>query len=82
MHWSIRLWFKRSNFARVAADDRTRCACKKFAIEIHYFHLLAKLSHYVVNYAALCGKHKEVTPGQVARVHGIGQCRNTRPLDY
>jgi hypothetical protein len=82
MCWSNRFWFKRSNFARVAADDRTRCACNNFAIEIHYFHLLAKFSHYVVNYAALCGKRKEVTPGQAARAHGIGQRRITRPLDY
>ena len=51
-------------------------------IEIRYLHLLANLSHYVVNYAALCGKHKATTPGQVAGLHNICQRRKARPLDY
>jgi len=46
------------------------------------FYLLAKLSHYVVNYTALCGKNKDIAPDQGAPVHGISQRRNSRPLDY
>jgi hypothetical protein len=53
----------RSNFTRVADDDRVHCACKDLAVEIQSLYLLAQLSHYVVDYAALCGKHKEITPG-------------------
>jgi hypothetical protein len=61
--WSNRHIIKSSNFAGVADEDRVHCALKNIAIEIRYFYLLAKLSHYVVNYAAICGKHRETTPG-------------------
>jgi len=57
--WSNRLYFKRSNFASVADDDRVHCACKDLAIEIQYCYLLAKLSHYVVNYAASTKKQPQ-----------------------